>query len=62
MNNTNTFENKTMGKVTKRLLPFLMLLYLIAYLDRSNISVAALQMNADLGLSGKMYGLGAGLF
>jgi MFS family permease len=62
MINTNTFENKTMGKVTKRLLPFLMLLYLIAYLDRSNISVAALQMNADLGLSGKMYGLGAGLF
>jgi len=51
-----------MGKVTKRLLPFLMLLYLIAYLDRSNISVAALQMNADLGLSAKMYGLGAGLF
>jgi MFS family permease len=62
MINTNTFENRTMGKVTKRLLPFLMLLYLIAYLDRSNISVAALQMNADLGLSAKMYGLGAGLF
>ena len=62
MNSTNTFEHKTMGKVTKRLLPFLMLLYLIAYLDRSNISVAALQMNADLGLSAKMYGLGAGLF
>lgn len=62
MKNTNTLENKTMGKVTKRLLPFLMLLYLIAYLDRSNISVAALQMNADLGLSAKMYGLGAGLF
>jgi len=39
-----------------------MLLYLIAYLDRSNISVAALQMNADLGLSVKMYGIGAGLF
>lgn len=51
-----------MGKVTKKLLPFLMLLYLVAYLDRSNISVAALQMNADLGLSAKMYGLGAGLF
>ncbi|MEO9147152.1 MAG: MFS transporter [Ginsengibacter sp.] len=62
MNSTNTFEDKTMGKVTKKLLPFLMLLYLVAYLDRSNISVAALQMNADLGLSAKMYGLGAGLF
>ena len=62
MNNSNIFEAKTIGIVTKRLLPFLMLLYLIAYLDRSNISVAALQMNADLGLSAKMYGLGAGLF
>lgn len=51
-----------MSTVTKRLLPFLMLLYLIAYVDRSNISVAALQMNADLGLSARMYGLGAGLF
>lgn len=62
MNNKNTFENKTMSLVTRKLLPFLMLLYLVAYLDRSNISVAALQMNADLGLSAKMYGLGAGLF
>ncbi|MEO6949345.1 MAG: MFS transporter, partial [Ginsengibacter sp.] len=62
INSTSIFEEKTMGKVTKRLLPFLMLLYLIAYLDRSNISVAALQMNADLGLSARMYGIGAGLF
>lgn len=62
MKNKPTFESKTISLVTKRLLPFLMLLYLIAYLDRSNISVAALQMNADLGLSAKMYGIGAGLF
>ncbi len=62
VNNSNIFEAKTIGTVTKKLLPFLMLLYLVAYLDRSNISVAALQMNADLGLSAKMYGLGAGLF
>lgn len=58
----NISEKRTMGVVTRKLLPFLMLLYLIAYLDRSNISVAALQMNADLGLSAKMYGIGAGLF
>jgi MFS transporter, ACS family, tartrate transporter len=62
VNNKNTFESKTMSLVTKRLLPFLMLLYLIAYVDRSNISVAALQMNADLRLSARMYGMGAGLF
>lgn len=39
-----------------------MLLYPIAYLDRANISVAALQMNADLGLTTRMYGIAAGLF
>jgi len=44
------------------IIPFLMLLYLVAYLDRANISVAALQMNTDLGLTSRMYGLGAGLF
>jgi MFS transporter, ACS family, tartrate transporter len=62
VNSANNFADKTMSTVTKRLLPFLMLLYLIAYVDRSNISVAALQMNADLGLSARMYGIGAGLF
>ena len=62
MNITPAFKDETIGIVTRRLLPFLMLLYLIAYLDRSNISVASLQMNADLRLSARMYGLGAGLF
>lgn len=62
MNITPAFKDETIGIVTRRLVPFLMLLYLIAYLDRSNISVASLQMNADLGLSSRMYGLGAGLF
>jgi len=59
---TPAFKAETIGIISRRLLPFLMLLYLIAYLDRSNISVAALQMNADLGLTSQMYGLGAGLF
>jgi ACS family tartrate transporter-like MFS transporter len=62
VNLTPAFKDETIGIVTRRLVPFLMLLYLIAYLDRSNISVASLQMNADLGLSARMYGLGAGLF
>jgi MFS family permease len=39
-----------------------MLLYLIAYIDRANISVAALRMNADLGLTTRMYGIAVGLF
>lgn len=62
MNITPAFKAETIGLITRRLIPFLMLLYLIAYLDRANISVAALQMNADLGLTSRMYGLGAGLF
>ncbi len=45
-----------------RLLPFLCLIYFIAYLDRVNVGFAALTMNQDLGLSATAYGLGAGIF
>lgn len=62
MNDPAAIEAGTIRPISRRLLPFLMLLYLVAYVDRSNISVAALQMNADLGLSTRMYGLGASLF
>lgn len=62
MNLTPASKAETISLITRRLIPFLMLLYLVAYLDRANISVAALQMNADLGLTSRMYGLGAGLF
>jgi MFS family permease len=48
--------------VRQRLVPFLFLLYIFAYLDRINIGFAALQMNAALGLSSAVYGLGAGIF
>ena len=56
---TNT---EAVRRINLRILPFLMLLYLVAYIDRSNISVAALGMNADLGLTSQMYGLAAGIF
>jgi len=49
-------------KLTTRLLPFLFLLYVVAYLDRINVGFAALQMKAQLGFSDRVYGLGAGLF
>ena len=52
----------TLTKVGRRLLPFLLLLYVVAWLDRVNIGFAALQMNADLGLSAAVYGFGAGVF
>lgn len=55
-------EHRVMRKVGWRLVPFLMLLYFVAYLDRVNIGFAALTMNADLGLSSAAFGLGAGIF
>src|ERR671928_401108 len=49
-------------KVTRRLIPFVGIIYLIAYIDRQNVSYAKLQMVSDLGLSEYAYGLGASLF
>ncbi|WP_019516455.1 MFS transporter [Sphingomonas sp. Mn802worker] len=57
-----TIEMRTMRKVTWRLLPFLMLCYLLAFIDRANVGMASLQMNADLGLSSRVFGFGASLF
>jgi ACS family tartrate transporter-like MFS transporter len=59
---TPNLEAKVIKKITIRLVPFLMLLYFIAYLDRINIGFAALTMNEDLGLSSAVFGLGAGIF
>lgn len=55
-------ETATISRVTRRLVPLLILAYLTAYLDRVNVSFAALRMNADLGLSSAAYGFGAGIF
>lgn len=52
----------TLRKVAWRLLPFMLLLYVAAYLDRINVSFAGLQMNHDLGFSDAVFGLGAGIF
>ena len=53
---------RAIARVRWRLVPFLALLYLVAYLDRVNVGFAALEMNASLGFSGAVYGLGAGIF
>src|SRR4029078_8869830 len=45
-----------------RLIPFLSLVYVVAYLERVNVGLAALQMNAALGFSARVYGFGAGIF
>ncbi len=49
-------------RIAWRLLPFLFLLYIIAFLDRMNVGAAALQMPGDLGFNDKVIGLGAGIF
>ena len=49
-------------KLTFRLLPFLFLLYIVAFIDRVNVGFAALQMQDRLGLSDAVYGFGAGIF
>jgi D-galactonate transporter len=55
-------ERSTMARVGWRLLPFLLLLYIVSWLDRVNVGFAKLQMNADLGMSDTAYGFGAGIF
>ncbi len=57
-----TLQAATLRRVTRRLVPFLFALYIANYLDRVNVSFAALQMNRDLGFSATAYGLGAGVF
>lgn len=52
----------TLRQLNKRIIPFIVICYFVANLDKTNISIAALQMNADLGLSASMYGLGVGMF
>ncbi|MDH4566400.1 MFS transporter [Pseudomonas sp. BN414] len=55
-------EARIIRTLTLRLIPFLILLYLVAYIDRSAVGFAKLHMNADLGISDMAYGFGAGLF
>jgi ACS family tartrate transporter-like MFS transporter len=55
-------EQRAIRKITWRLIPFLMLLYFVAFLDRINVGFAALTMNKDVGLTSHMFGLGAGIF
>src|SRR6266508_2084609 len=53
---------QTRRKIAWRILPFVFLLYVIAYLDRANVAFAKLSMSADLGFSDAVFGFGAGIF
>jgi D-galactonate transporter len=59
---TANAEDRTYAKVTWRLIPFLFMCYVFAYLDRVNVGFAKLQMLTDLKFSETIYGLGAGIF
>jgi len=57
-----TLEQSARRRIAVRLLPFLWLLYVIAFLDRVNVAYGALQMSHDLRFSDRVFGLGAGIF
>jgi MFS family permease len=59
---TETRQEATMRRVFWRLMPFLLLAYLICYIDRVNVGFASLQMNKAVGIDPATYGLGAGIF
>lgn len=58
----SAIEENAYAKVFRRVVPFIMICYVVAYLDRINVGFAKLQMEIDLGFSQTVYGLGAGLF
>ncbi|MEH6955907.1 MFS transporter [Neobacillus drentensis] len=55
-------EKRTVNKITKRILPFIFLLYIVSYLDRANVGYAALDMNKELGISSEVFGIISGIF
>jgi len=56
------YGRATYRKVTWRLMPFLFVCYVFAYVDRVNVGFAKLQMQRDLSMSDAVYGVGAGIF
>jgi len=55
-------SERTLAKAFRRILPFIFACYVISYLDRTNVGLAALTMNKALDLTAAQFGLGAGLF
>jgi ACS family tartrate transporter-like MFS transporter len=58
----NAIEKSTVKKTMRRILPFILILYVVAFLDRVNMGYAALEMNGDLALTAEVFGLLSGLF
>ena len=62
MKGNSSLGNRTGSRVARRILPFLLLLYIVAFLDRVNVAYAGLEMTQDLGFSDQIFGFGAGVF
>ncbi len=62
MGTAEPIAERTRRRITRRLMPFLFLLYIIAYLDRVNVGFAGLEMTRELGFSDDVFGFGAGIF
>jgi len=57
-----TLVDRTRHQTALRLLPFLFVLYIVNYLDRTSVAYAAIGMSRDLGFSDRVFGLGVGVF
>src|ERR1700758_3113333 len=55
-------ESRAMKKITWRIVPFIIILYFLSFLNRVNVGFAGLTMNHDLGLSSEIFGVGVGIF
>ncbi len=60
--NVTALEEQTIKRISNRIIPFLIILFIMAFLDRTNIGFAALHMNDALGITQTIFGLGAGVF
>jgi MFS transporter, ACS family, tartrate transporter len=59
---SDTVADRARRRITRRIMPYLFLLFIIAYIDRVNVGYAKLQMMGDLAFDDEVYGLGAGIF
>lgn len=59
---TRALESRTLRRVSIRIVPFVMALYFVNYLDRTNLGIARSHISAELQLSATMFGLAAGIF
>ena len=62
VSSNTTVAARTLRRVNRRLMPYLILLYVVAYLDRVNVGYAGLQMTRELGFSNEVFGFGGGIF